>query len=277
MPFVETEEKLIIETPERVELEFALASIGNRFLAVLIDHALQFFSVFSVYYFLITLNVNVARLEGSGEVSRWILALAILLIFLFFTSYFILFEWLWNGQTLGKRIMRLRVIREDGRPLTFWEAATRNILRIVDAFPGVLIPIYSLGLLVIFFSSRDQRIGDFFAGTVVVRERRENVPTFADTFSGSLEDISFLRTKKPVRFEADLGLLKKEEIEVVRAFLQRRWDLNDNQRLWFAWRIALPIMYRLKPRYSIEDFTYEGFLEELFSLYNQREEGADWF
>ncbi|MCS6874974.1 MAG: RDD family protein [Pyrinomonadaceae bacterium] len=275
MSFIETEETLVIETPERVELEFALASIGNRFLAVLIDHTIQFFSIFSLYHLFVSFNVVVAENIELSEMPKWILALAIISIFFLFTSYFIFFEWLWNGQTPGKRLMRLRVIREDGRPITFWEAATRNILRIVDAFPGFILPIYSLGLIVIFFNYRDQRIGDIFAGTVVVRERVEDAPTFREVLSDSLGDASFLRVCKPVRFQADIGKLRKEELDVVRAFLQRRLDIEEKQRLWLAWRIALPIMYKLKPRYELENFTYEGFLEELFHLYNQRKKDFD--
>ena len=93
----------------------------------------------------------------------------IISLFLIFAGYFILFEWLWNGQTPGKRWLKLRVIRDDGRPLTLWEAIARNLLRIADAAPGFVLPVYSVGLIVIFLSGRDQRLGDMFAGTVVVR------------------------------------------------------------------------------------------------------------
>ena len=46
-----------------------------------------------------------------------------------YVGYFAFFEWIWNGQTPGKRWLKLRVIREDGRPITFFEAAVRNLLR----------------------------------------------------------------------------------------------------------------------------------------------------
>ena len=88
-----------------------------------------------------------------------------------------------NGQTPGKRLLKLRVIREDGRPITLWEAIARNLLRIFDAVPGFVFPVYSVGLISIFMSRRDQRIGDLFAGTVVIRERTDEAPTFAETFS----------------------------------------------------------------------------------------------
>jgi hypothetical protein len=192
-------------------------------------------------------------------------------LFLIFAGYFIFFEWLWNGQTPGKRLLKLRVIREDGRPITLWEAVARNLLRIFDAIPGMVIPIYSLGLISIFLSSRDQRFGDMFAGTVVIRERTDEAPTFAETFSNQVSDAAFRRVQRRTEFQGDVNLLNEQEIEVVESFLRRRWDLSDRQRLWMAWRVALPLMYKIKPNYDLQTFTYEGFLEELVHRFHARQ------
>ena len=273
---IETEETLIIETPERVPLEFALASIGNRFLAVAIDHFIQYLSIFLIAW----AAISFGNLGGGGvgepeqffsEMPKWTLAILIVGIFIIFAAYFILFEWLWNGQTPGKRLLKLRVIREDGRPLTLWEAVARNLLRICDAIPGFVLPIYSVGLIAIFLSNRDQRLGDIFAGTVVIRERTDEAPSFADTFSNRFSDTAFSRVQKPVNTNANVSNLNEKEIEVVESFLRRRWDLTDRQRLWMAWRIALPIMYKLKPEYNVEDFTYEGFLEDILHRFHAKQ------
>jgi uncharacterized RDD family membrane protein YckC len=272
--FIETEETLIIETPERVPLHFALASIGNRFLAVAIDHFIQYVAIV-----LITLAVlSFAGLTSSlfdgeflQEMPKWTIAILIIVVFALFAGYFVFFEWLWNGQTPGKRLMKLRVIREDGRPITLWEALARNLLRIFDAVPGFVLPIYSIGLITIFMNSRDQRIGDMFAGTVVVRERTDEAPTFAETFSNPISDVAFHRVQKRTDFKANLATLTESEIEVVESFLRRRWDLTDRQRLWMAWRVALPLMYKLKPNYDLQTFTYEGFLEELVHRFHSRQ------
>ena len=273
---IETEETLIIETPERVQLEFALASIGNRFLAVAIDHFIQYLSIFLIAWMAISLG-NLGGPSGVGdpehffsEMPKWTLALLIVGLFLIFAAYFILFEWLWNGQTPGKRLLKLRVIREDGRPLTLWEAIARNLLRICDAIPGFVFPVYSVGLIAIFLSSRDQRLGDVFAGTVVIRERIDEAPSFSETFSNPVSDTAFSRVQKPVHTDANVSALNEQEIEVVESFLRRRWDLSDKQRIWMAWRIALPLMYKLKPNYDMADFTYEGFLEELLHRHHAR-------
>jgi uncharacterized RDD family membrane protein YckC len=212
--------------------------------------------------------------SGAGELlydsPKWAVAIMILVLFLLFTGYFAVFEWWWNGQTPGKRLMKLRVIREDGRPVTLWEAVARNLLRIFDAIPGLVIPIYSVGLIAIFVSPRDQRIGDLFAGTVVIRERTDEAPTFAETFSNPVADAAFRRVQPRTEFHVDVRRVSEEEIAVVESLLRRRWDLTERQRLWMAWRVALPLMYKLKPNYDMATFTYEGFLEELLHRYHAR-------
>jgi uncharacterized RDD family membrane protein YckC len=275
MHIIETEETLIIETPERVPLAFALASIGNRFLAVLIDHFFQYMAILIVAWAFVSWSGigdmnSIERDEFLGQMSKWTIALMIIALFLIFAGYFIFFEWLWNGQTPGKRLLKLRVIREDGRPITLWEAMARNVLRIIDNVPWFVVPIYSVGLISIFLSGRDQRIGDMFAGTVVVRERGTEAPTFAETFSNQISDAAFRRVQKKTDFRADVNLLTEAEIEVVESFLRRRWDLSDRQRLWMAWRVALPLMYKLKPNYDLSSFTYEGFLEEILHRFYAR-------
>lgn len=267
-----TEEILVIETPERVPLHFALASIGNRFLACAIDHALQFALVLLVslaFYFL----MDSFRLEGFfKDAPKWLYALLVILTFLIFTSYFIFFEWLWNGQTPGKRWLKLRVIREDGRPITFWEAMVRNLLRIFDMMPA---PFYSIGLIAVFINGNDQRVGDMVAGTVVVREREAEAPSFNQVFASPVSDAALRRSYKPLPFTADLASLTEKEIEVIETFLRRRWDLPDAPRQWIAWRVALPIMYKLRPVYDRAAFSYEAFLEELLHRYRAQHRFTD--
>jgi uncharacterized RDD family membrane protein YckC len=263
---VATEEILIIETPERVPLHFALASIGNRFLACAIDHGIQIVVLVVVAVSGLVI-ANVASWENRlASAPKWVLAVMILLAFLIFAGYFAFFEWLWSGQTPGKRWMKLRVIREDGRPITFWEASVRNLIRTLDMMP---VPFYSIGLISVFITNRDQRVGDMVAGTVVVREREAEAPPFAQVFASPVSDPALRRSFKPVPFTASLNSLTDAEIQVVETFLRRRWDLADVPRQWMAWRVALPILYKLRPAYDLATFTYEGFLEELLHRYLQ--------
>jgi len=259
-----TEDILIIETPERVPLHFALASIGNRFLACAIDHFLQGV-ILVVMVIALSLAANNARLEAAiSSAPKWVQAVLILVGFLILSSYFAFFEWIWSGQTPGKRWLKLRVLREDGRPITFWEAAVRNLLRTFDIMPA---PFYSIGLISVFASTKDQRVGDMVAGTVVVREREAEAPAFAKVFAAPVSDPALRRSFKPVDFSASLNTLTESEIQVVETFLRRRWDLADVPRQWMAWRVSLPIMYKIRPTYDLATFTYEGFLEELLHRY----------
>src|SRR5918996_875599 len=93
--------------------------------------------------------------ERVLSAPKWVVALLIILVFLLMSGYFAFFEWLWHGQTPGKRALKLRVIREDGRPITFFEAMVRNLLRNFDIMPW---PFYSIGLISVFATERDQRV-----------------------------------------------------------------------------------------------------------------------
>ncbi len=259
-----TDETLIIETPERVPLHFALASIGNRFLACSVDHGLQVLVILALALVFEWSGLLGHFGERLAEAPKWVSGLLIIIGFLIWTGYFALFEWVWNGQTPGKLWLKLRVIREDGRPVTFWEAAARNLLRLLDMMP---FPFYSIGLVSVFASARDQRVGDFVAGTVVVREREAEAPTFAEVFGAPTSDAALRRSFKPVPFFADVTRMQPRELEVVEAFLRRRWDLGEGPRQWMAWRIATPILYKLQPDFDPAQFTYEGFLEELLHRY----------
>lgn len=258
------EDVLVIETPERVPLHFALASIGNRFIACAIDHALQALTMLlmtGAFFFLANYSMLVSRLTSA---PKWFYAALLVVLFLIVSGYFAFFEWIWSGQTPGKRWLKLRVIREDGRPVTFWEATVRNLLRSVDMMPA---PFYSIGLISVFTSGRDQRVGDLIAGTVVVREREAEAPHFAEVFAVPVSDQALRRSFKPVEFTGGLDKLTAAEIEVVETFLRRRWDLGEAPRQWMAWRVSLPLMYKIRPTYDLPTFTYEGFLEELLHRY----------
>ena len=261
-----TEDILVIETPERVPLHFALASIGNRFLACAIDHTIQALAIGLIGLSALILTSFPSIESVLASAPKWVLAVVILVLFLILAGYFAFFEWAWSGQTPGKRWLKLRVLREDGRPITFWEAAVRNLLRTLDMMPA---PFYSIGLISVFSTTRDQRVGDMVAGTVVVREREAEAPEFSQVFATPVSDPALRRSFKPVDFTASLSSLTESEIQVVETYLRRRGDLSDVPRQWMAWRVSLPILFKLRPNYDLATFTYEGFLEELLHRYLQ--------
>jgi uncharacterized RDD family membrane protein YckC len=269
---ITSDETLVIETPERVPLHFALASIGNRFIACAIDHTIQIVALIVLF----TIFAIIANFADFGSrlanAPKWVIALLVILVFLLMSGYFAMFEWLWHGQTPGKRWLKLRVIREDGRPISFFEAIVRNLLREFDIMP---FPFYSIGLISVFSTDRDQRVGDLVAGTVVVREREAEAPAFAEVFASPVSDPALRRSFQPVQFSADVNNVTQQEISVVESFLRRRWDLKDYPRQWMAWRVAMPILFKLRPRYDLATFTYEGFLEELLHRYREKHRFTD--
>jgi len=267
-----SDETLIIETPERVPLHFALASIGNRFIACAIDHTIQIVSLIALVIIFLLIQDFSDFGNRLTSAPKWVQAVLIVLVFLLMSGYFAFFEWIWNGQTPGKRWLKLRVIREDGRPISFFEAMVRNLLRNFDIMPGLF---YSVGLISVFATERDQRVGDLVAGTVVVREREAEAPAFAEVFASPVSDAALRRSFKPVPFTADVNVLTEVEIQVVESFLRRRWDLKDYPRQWMAWRVAMPILFKLRPQYDVATFTYEGFLEELLHRYREKHRFID--
>jgi len=130
-------------------------------------------------------------------------------------------------------------------------------------------------LISVFATGRDQRVGDLVAGTVVVREREAEAPAFTEVFASPISDPALRRSFKPVSFTADVNNLTEQEISVVESFLRRRWDLKDYPRQWMAWRVAMPILFKLRPQYDLSTFTYEGFLEELLHRYRERHRFTD--
>src|SRR5687768_8058841 len=177
--------RLEVVTSDHVVLRYDLAGAGNRGFAALLD-----FFVAS----LLTLGWITAwsiLIEATGGVLIGVVAFTAIL---FGWAYFILLEWLWNGQTLGKRVFGLRVINEDGSPARFVAVFVRNLVRVVDFLPGF----YGFGLLCIVFTSRSQRLGDLAAGTFVVRAPRPRVDWLAlRTLEGGTSGPGAARAGRP--------------------------------------------------------------------------------
>jgi uncharacterized RDD family membrane protein YckC len=263
------DEILTVETPEHIELQFALATIGNRFLACMIDHAIQGIALILTATIALTLSEGVRALSSAmiGETrewSVWVLAISSLVSFLIIFGYFVFFETIWSGQTPGKRWLKLRVIQEDGRSITFFSALMRNLIRGADIMP---FPFYSIGIISVFSSDRAKRLGDFVANTVVIKERAAEAPSFDEVFESEVIDTALQRVAPAVDFRGDVRVITPSEILAVEAFLRRRYSIPDRPRKFLAWRIAVPLMEKIRPIYDPAGFDYEGFLEEVLARY----------
>ena len=170
--FLEDLEVLTVETPEALELRLPLAGFGPRFLALLIDSLIQG-AVAVVVLILLFVALFAMLPAGPGEGAFMFMVMLVLIALALVTiGYFALFETIWRGQTPGKRVTGIRVVRENGLPLRFRDALLRNLFRIVDNLPS-----NGLAGLISFFATRhQQRIGDLVAGTVVVREYAAGLP-----------------------------------------------------------------------------------------------------
>ena len=264
------EHQLSIDTQELVGLELPLAGFLSRALAVLLDYALQAaaFTLIILLFALLASRPQAAPKSSSTSSATsilWAEAVVIALPFLFHWGYFTLFEAFWNGQTPGKRMMKLRVIAQSGRSITFFESLTRNFLRFVDGLPGV----YAVGAVSIFATRRQQRLGDLTAGTLVVHERRVEEPIWSSsgvrTFTAAAYEaytpaaVAAVPRTVPADAVARLG---EQDLLAIESFLARRLDLPMDARATLAARLA----ERMAAKMEIElppGISAETLLEEL--------------
>ncbi len=168
------------------------------------------------------------------------LGLFALAVFIVMAGYYMVFEILWNGQTPGKRLLGVRVMRENGYPIRPVDSVVRNLVRIVDWLPGM----YGVGVLTMLLNKRSKRLGDFASGTIVVREGARGAAAAM---------IPSLSTSRGYA-------LSNSDATLVRDFLSRRATMNAGARSELAQRLATT----LASRYALSvDPDPERFLEEL--------------
>ncbi len=157
---------LDVETPEAVVVSFRIAGFGSRGIAAVVDLFTLGAILFAEFALFLIAASLISRLSlgGVDTFGPWAIALLIFIMFVTYWGYYIFGEVVRNGRTLGKRVMRIRVVREDGSRVGVLDSFTRNIVRIIDLLPGL----YSVGIISMFVTRRSQRLGDIAAGTVVI-------------------------------------------------------------------------------------------------------------
>jgi len=249
------DDKLTIETPEQTSLEFPLAGVGSRCLALLLDTLIQISAAIILMLVLGVFHlVSASGAAGLGLGGLWVQAIVYFALFLVFYGYFAFFEAIWNGQTPGKRVAHLRVIQESGRPLQVWQAFARNLMRIVDSIPFC----YAVGLASALLSKQNRRLGDFVAGTVVIHERPLTKISvgWASEAPGAVAGATLGASR-----------LSLEEVRLIEAFLDRRNSLAEDVRFRMSRQIAVRVAQKLgmlEDRLRIAGVSSdEGFLEAL--------------
>jgi len=235
-------DQLSIDTPELVDIEMPLAGIGSRFIALLVDYLIWFACLFVLSLLSSFLLPAISAFNKISE--QWAVGLIILVVFLFNWGYFTLFEAFWNGRTPGKRVARIRVIQRSGRAIGLFESMARNLVRFVDQLPFF----YAVGVIAMFVTRQHQRLGDLAAGTLVVRDREQEPPSWGETGARTFTAPTFApRAPVPEPHTgitlpaAGVGRLAATDLEVLEGFFARRLDMSLATRQALAGRIAQAI------------------------------------
>lgn len=253
-------EHLTVETPENIRFGYDVADIGSRFLAILIDSLIQ--SAIYIVLFLVVALIG-SRATALNLPARVADLLGIVFLFVLFIiqfGYFMFFEIITGGQTPGKRLFGLRVIKDNGYPLSPLDSIIRNLIRIIDFFPFA----YGIGVITMFANRRAKRLGDFAAGTLVVK-LRDNV---------QLVDLRLPSTPTappPVLGMEGLGLLDESDVMLAESFLQRRTQLSTEAEL--STQIASRLREKMNLPESNATETPNGavaFLQKIVEQYRAR-------
>jgi uncharacterized RDD family membrane protein YckC len=205
-------------TPEYVEFTYTLAGRFSRFLALALD---------TVITTALTILVALAALAVTAVLSLAVKGSGFGASFFFIAQFFIdwgymlFFEWMWNGQTIGKRALGLRVIQESGVRVGGYASLLRNLVRPIDKLPLF----YLVGGLFSLLSRRQQRLGDVLAGTIVVQESKLRIP------ANLLRGAELGAVVNDAQFLAQVSKLSLQEEELILAAAFRREELNLKARL----------------------------------------------
>jgi uncharacterized RDD family membrane protein YckC len=222
---------LTIRTPEGIEFSLLLAGPITRFLGWAVDLV----AVLAIHKLLSVI------LGLLGILSRDLaMAANILGYFIVSIGYGICLEWCWHGQTLGKRLMHLRVTDVHGLQLQFSQVVIRNLLRFVDSLPAL----YLVGGAACLINRRAQRLGDFAANTIVVWNPRVDEPNWDQLLEGkynSFRDYPHLEARlrhhvSPIEARVALqALMRRDEFEP-----RSRVDLFERLASYFKSIVAFP-------------------------------------
>ena len=233
-----------VRTGEAVALRYELAGLGSRFLAVSIDMAAQLAILLAIVVGAAFGSQALLRLVPSRNVAAWGIALVVVVLFVVLIGWFIVFETWWSGRTPGKRALGLRVVRDGGFPLDPGAAVIRNLVRLIELGLGF----YAVSAISTLLSKENKRLGDFAAGTIVVRDRSEIAPDLHAYLASPADGGS--------------GISPSDRV-LVRRFLARRFELEPAARASLAAALAQRIRPALRASYAhLDDESLLEFVAE---------------
>ena len=238
---------LKIATPEGVTFSLPLAGPFTRSVSYFLDLAVML-TVFKVLSPLFSALAVIGGDFGMGVI--------ILVQFAFVNAMFMAVELLWRGQTVGKKVLGLRVIDERGLKLRASQVVIRNLLRFVDMLPLC----YALGGTVSLFNSRSQRLGDLAAGTVVVRSVKSAPPDVESILAGKYNSL-----RAHPHLEARLRQkITPEEAQLALHALVRREQLAPEARVRLYGELAEHLRAKVKfPEESVFGLSDEQYVRNV--------------
>ncbi len=214
--------QLSINTTQNVNINFTAASVGERILAFLLDALVQIAYLITVFWL-------VFSVFGFDEVTRdwdyWSKAAVMIIIMLPVTFYSLTLESILEGQTLGKRILKIKVVKIDGYQASFGDYLIRWLFRLIDIFSNSGV----IGLIAIVVTEKSQRLGDISAGTAVITLKnnisinstileeidQEYIPTYPQVIKLSDNDVRIIKeTYQDARRSSDLVLINKLKVKI---------------------------------------------------------------
>lgn len=240
-------------TTEKVPFSYRVAGLGSRFLAWLVDLlVIGMLAVVGLMFALVFMAMGRPGL-GQAVFQLWVFGLT--------WAYFLLFEWLWRGQTPGKRLLGLRVIHWRGAGIGFGQSAVRNLLRIADCLPAA----YALGFTVAGCNRESRRLGDLAAGTLVVHIERRGPLLRARQDSPAAP----LERSQAALLRQRLGQLSRDQKQTLLDLVLRRDQLRvqERARLFRAVSLYLQERVELTPQEHQSD---EKFVLELTALLGEQ-------
>lgn len=239
-----------IRTAEGISFTQHVAGPITRFLAFSVDlAAIALISQLLGQFVLITSIFNPDVALAVRTVSYFAVSI----------GYSILLEWIWRGQTLGKRVLNIRVIDADGYRLRPAQIVIRNLLRVVDLLPAL----YAVGGVSCLVSKKYQRIGDFAANTIVVYVAPEPIPNLELLFSGNYNSL-----RNHMHLAAQLRkVIAPEEARLALEAITRRAELEPNSRLELFRELAKHLRSIVAfPEESLEGLTDEQYVRNIVDL-----------